>query len=104
MASKKDLLKNLRDYSPEEIAEAVKAGTVTLYELGKESGGAFTPLLKRKVKEILNRAESALNVDVKKNDEVSTSTQSSSIDPCRYSPPSCKARYPCGQASRPSGK
>ena len=57
MATKKELLKNLRDYSPEEIADAVKSGTVTLYELGKESEGAFTPLLKRKVKEILDRPE-----------------------------------------------
>lgn len=55
MISKKDLLKNLRGYTPEEIAEAVKAGTVTLYELAKESEGAFTPLLKKKVKEILDR-------------------------------------------------
>lgn len=57
MVSKKELLKNLLDYSPEEIAEAVKSGTVTLYELGKESEGAFTPLLKKKVKAILDRPE-----------------------------------------------
>ena len=53
MATKKDLLKHLSDYTPEEIAEAVQDGTVTLYELGKETEGAFTPLLKKKVKEIL---------------------------------------------------
>jgi uncharacterized membrane protein YhaH (DUF805 family) len=87
MASKKDLLKNLRDYSPDEIAEAVKAGTVTLYELGKESGGEFTPLLKRKVKEILNRAESAPNEDVKMNDKVSKSAQSPSLDSREQSTP-----------------
>lgn len=57
MASKKNLLKNLRDYSPEEIAEAVKSGTVSLYELAKESEGAFTPLFKKRVKEILARPE-----------------------------------------------
>ena len=54
MTTKKELLKNLRNYSPEEIAEAVKNGTVTLYELGKETEGAFTPLLKKRVKEILD--------------------------------------------------
>ena len=55
MATKKELLKNLRIYTPEEIAEAVKAGNITLYELAKESEGAFTPLLKKQVKEILER-------------------------------------------------
>jgi uncharacterized membrane protein YhaH (DUF805 family) len=55
MATKKELLKNLRSYTPEEIAEAVKDGTVTLYELAKESEGAFTPLLRKQVKEILDR-------------------------------------------------
>jgi len=55
MATKKELLKNLRSYTPEEIAGAVKDGTVTLYELAKESEGAFTPLLRKQVKEILDR-------------------------------------------------
>lgn len=86
MASKKDLLKNLRDYSPEEIAEAVKAGTVTLYELGKESEGAFTPLLKRKVKEILDRPEPALDKDVEAK-EVNKSVPSPSIDSSEPSAP-----------------
>ena len=55
MVTKKELLKNLRSYTPEEIAEAVKDGTVTLYELAKESEGAFTPLLRKQVREILDR-------------------------------------------------
>ena len=55
MTTKKELLKNLRSYTPEEIAGAVKDGTVTLYELAKESEGAFTPLLRKQVKEILDR-------------------------------------------------
>ena len=79
MASKKDLLKNLRDYSPEEIAEAVKSGTVTLYELGKESEGAFTPLLKRKVKEILDRPEPSLGKEVEAKAEINESVQSPSV-------------------------
>ena len=86
MASKKDLLKNLRDFSPEEIAEAVKAGTVTLYELGKESEGAFTPLLKRKVKEILDRPEPALDKDVQAK-EVNESVPSPSVDSSEQSTP-----------------
>ena len=55
MATKKELLKNLRKYSPEEIAEAVRAGEVSLYDLSKETEGAFTPLLKKKVKAILEQ-------------------------------------------------
>lgn len=55
MATKKELLKNLRKYSPEEIAEAVSTGEVSLYELSKETEGAFTPLLKKKVKALLEK-------------------------------------------------
>ena len=55
MATKKELLKDLRSFTPEEIAGAVKDGTVTLYELAKESEGAFTPLLRKQVKEILDK-------------------------------------------------
>jgi len=58
MATKKDLLKNLRSYTPEEIADAVKDGTITIYELAKESEGAFTPLLRKQVKEIIDRPAS----------------------------------------------
>ena len=54
MTSKKELLKNLRNYTPEEIAEAVRGGIVTIYELAKGSEGAFTPLLRKKVQEILD--------------------------------------------------
>lgn len=65
MATKKEFLKNLRNYTPEEIAGAVKDGTVTLYELGKESEGAFTPLLRKQVKEILARPISEIcNTDL----------------------------------------
>lgn len=53
MVSKKEILKNLRKYSPEEIADAVRNGVVSLYELGRYTEGAFTPLLKRRVKELL---------------------------------------------------
>lgn len=49
MVSKKELFKNLSNYSAEEIAEAVRAGEVSLYELSKNTQGEFTPLLKKKV-------------------------------------------------------
>lgn len=55
MINKKKLLKNVREYSPGQIAEAVLSGEVSMYELGTKTEGAFTPLLKRQVKEILER-------------------------------------------------
>lgn len=54
MATKKELLKNLLNFTANEIAEAVRNGDVTLYELSKESNGAFTPLLKKQVQTILD--------------------------------------------------
>jgi len=60
MATRKELLKNLKNYSPEEIAEAVREGVVSLYELSKETEGAFTPLLKKKVKKRLLRCGRSL--------------------------------------------
>lgn len=53
MINKKDLLKDIRKYSPEQIAMAVRNGEVSMYELIKGTGGAFTPLLKMQVNEIL---------------------------------------------------
>lgn len=47
--NKKDLIKNFKDYSPEQIAEAIKSDIVTSYELLHETGGAYTPLLKKKL-------------------------------------------------------
>ncbi len=55
MKSKKEILKHVADCSPEEIADAVRSGVVSLYELGKETSGEFTPLLKKKVKDLLEK-------------------------------------------------
>lgn len=54
MVKKKHLLNNLRDYSADEIAQAVYNGEVTIYELSHNSAGAFSPLLRRRVEEILS--------------------------------------------------
>lgn len=51
---KKDLLKNPQQYSAEAIAQAIKDGVVTLYELRKGTEGKFGPLLERQVGEILD--------------------------------------------------
>ncbi len=72
MVTKKQLLNNLQDYSPEEIAEAVRAGVVSMYELSKETEGAFTPLLKHRVKEIL---DSPIPATSPNNQEVSSTVE-----------------------------
>lgn len=76
MATKKELLKNLRSFTPEEIASAVREGTVSLYELGKETEGAFTPLLKKRVKEILDKTEIAPNEGIAHSAETETISES----------------------------
>lgn len=53
MIKKKDLLKNLRKYTADQIAEAIRNNVVTLYELGRFTEGAFSPLLEREVISIL---------------------------------------------------
>ena len=65
MVSKKEILKNITNYSPEEIADAVRTGVVSMYELGKDTEGSFTPLLKKRVKELLEQA----HMPIVKNDK-----------------------------------
>lgn len=47
MASKKELLNNLREYTSDQIADVIKAGTVTMYELSKS--GNLTPMMKKRL-------------------------------------------------------
>lgn len=49
--SKNELLNNLREYSSEQIAEAIQAGVISLYELSK--AGQLTPLMRRRIEERL---------------------------------------------------
>lgn len=51
MASKSDILNNLREYTSDQIAEAINAGVVTIYELSKS--GNLTPLMRRRIEEKL---------------------------------------------------
>lgn len=51
MATKSDILNNLREYTADEIVEAIKAGTVTVYELSKS--GNLAPLMRRRIEERL---------------------------------------------------
>ncbi len=51
MATKKEILKNPREYSVAELAEFIQDGTVTIYELSKT--GHLTPLMRRRIEEAL---------------------------------------------------
>lgn len=51
MVTKSDILNNLREYTADQIVEAIKAGTVTVYELSKS--GNLTPLMRRRIEERL---------------------------------------------------
>lgn len=51
MSRKNDILTNLREYSSDQIAEAINDGVVTLYELSKS--GSLTPLMRKRIEEKL---------------------------------------------------
>ena len=51
MPKKSDFLNNLQEFTVEQITEAIKTGTVTIYELSKS--GNLTPLLRRRIEEKL---------------------------------------------------
>lgn len=51
MVKKTDILNNLREYTADQIVVAIKAGTVTLYELSKS--GNLTPLMRRRIEDKL---------------------------------------------------
>ena len=51
MASKSDILNNLREYSSDQIVEAINSGVVTIYELSKS--GNLTPLMRKRIEQKL---------------------------------------------------
>lgn len=57
MGRKNDILTNLREYSSEQIAEAINDGVVTMYELSKS--GNLTPLMRKRIEEKLAAGFSA---------------------------------------------
>ena len=54
---KEELLENIRDYSPKEIVSAIRSGVVTFYELKTGTHGQFSPLMQRRVQEMLNSGD-----------------------------------------------
>ena len=52
MATKDQILNNIREYSASEIADAIRGGEISLYELSKS--GNLSPLLRKRIEEQLN--------------------------------------------------
>lgn len=57
MSRKYDILTNLREYSSDQIAEAINDGVVTMYELSKS--GNLTPLMRKRIEDKLAAGPSA---------------------------------------------
>lgn len=62
MINKKELLSNLREYSSDQVAEAINSGVVTLYELSKS--GNLTPLMRKRIEEKLSQSANAVQEHV----------------------------------------
>ncbi len=101
MTTKKELLENLQAFTADEIAEAVRNGDVTLYELSKESNGAFTPLLKRQVQTILDNPRTAPATD-KSMDE--TPDEASAEPASMPQPETSQATEPADEAWSDGGR
>lgn len=54
MATKDQIINNLREYSASEIVHAIKCGEVSMYELSKS--GRLTPLMKKRIEEQMSSA------------------------------------------------
>ncbi len=67
MATKEEILNNLREYSASDIVHAIKCGEVTIYELSKS--GKLTPLMKKRIEEQLS-SESAREVLSPSNEDI----------------------------------
>ena len=68
MATKNQILNNIREYSASEIADAIRAGEISLYELSKS--GNLSPLLRKRIEEQLNNVSENVptNQDADVND------------------------------------
>lgn len=71
MATKSEILNNLREYSSDQIAEAIQSGVVTIYELSKS--GNLTPLMRKRIEQKLANSS---NTIIEKEKEILTQTDS----------------------------
>jgi len=70
MVSRKELLNNLREYSSDQIVEAINAGVVTLYDLSKS--GNLTPLMRKRIEQKLSDTATAVESNNLHAEEVDT--------------------------------
>ena len=77
--TKKELIENIRDYSPKEIAAAIQQGVVTFYELKRDTHGYFSPLAQQQVKKLLESRE-----DIDKPEVPEPKAEESVIDEDSY--------------------
>jgi len=70
MVSRKELLNNLREYSSDQIVEAINAGVVTLYDLSKS--GNLTPLMRKRIEQKLSDTATAVESNNLHSEEVDT--------------------------------
>jgi len=67
MLSKNDILNNLREYTSDQIVEAINNGIVTMYELSKS--GNLTPIMRRRIEKKLNVSTEEENAATQKEKE-----------------------------------
>ncbi len=73
MATKQDILNNMREYSSDQLVEAIRNGVVTMYELSKS--GNLTPLMRRRLEAKLEAGDSG-----KADDETAGASGSAGTD------------------------
>ena len=79
MSRKKDILTNLREYSSDQIVEAINDGVVTLYELSKS--GNLTPLMRRRIEEKLATGTSDMTTkEFSKQESMLSDNAKASVD------------------------
>lgn len=61
MATKKQILTNLREFSAEDLAKAINDGTITIYELSKT--GLLTPRMRKRIGECLENLKLGVGSD-----------------------------------------
>lgn len=78
MPTKDQILNNIREYSAADIAQAIRNGDVSLYELSKS--GCLSPLLKKRIEAQLASNDEESNVCVPTPETVPTESENNSQD------------------------
>ena len=73
MDTRQEILNNIREYTSDQLAEAIRNGQITLYELSKT--GYLTPMMRKRIEQNL-----AINVSVTQTADVEMQAMHSNID------------------------